>query len=162
MYVDVHAHLDHKDFKEDLVEVLDRAKSKGLHTVIAQGINHESNQKVLKLAEEHELISAALGMYPSEASTVELVEGYTRESAYSVDTTLEFIQKNAKNIVAIGEVGLDMQECTNLDDQKEVFTRVVKLAKKLRKPLIVHSRKAEAAVLDVLDEQDYRRLFYGE
>lgn len=155
--VDVHAHLDHPDFASDLPDVLSRAKAKGVVTVISQGINHESNQRVLELARTHDMVKAALGLYPSEADTVTLSEGYERETAFSVETTLQFIEDNSKDIVAIGEVGMDFKESQDRTSQKELFRRIIRLAKRLRKPLIIHSRKAEQEVLDLLEEEQCKR-----
>jgi TatD DNase family protein len=43
MLIDTHAHLDMKDFKHDLVDVLDRALEKGLTHIVSVGINLESS-----------------------------------------------------------------------------------------------------------------------
>jgi len=156
--VDVHAHLDHDEFSADLAVVLKRAAANGVRFVLAQGINHETNEKVLVLAEEYALVLPCLGLYPSEASNVVLDEEYERKTAFDVDTTLAFIEKHIKKIVAIGEVGMDLKESSDEPSQRENFRRIVRLAKKYRKPIIVHSRKAEEEILNVLDEEDYRRV----
>ncbi len=155
--VDVHAHLDSKEFDKDLDKVLSRAKAKGVVTVIAQGINHESNQKVLKIAKEHDMVKVALGLYPTECLSVELNEGFNRDTSFDEKTTLDYIEKNAKKIVALGEVGMDFQESHDKENQEKWFREVIKLAKKLRKPIIIHSRKAEEIVLDILEEEKFNR-----
>jgi len=155
--VDVHAHLDHEEFANNLASVLSRAKAKGVVTVIAQGINHETNQKVIALAKEHPIVKIALGLYPSEADSVLLKDGFSRQSAYTVETTLEFIEKHSKNIIALGEVGMDFHESEDKKNQEKLFRRIVQLAKKLHKPLIIHSRKAEKEVLDILEDEQYKR-----
>ena len=65
--VDVHCHLTHDDFKEDLVQVLERAKKVGFQAVVVSGVNPVSNKQVLALADKHELIKASLGIYPIDA-----------------------------------------------------------------------------------------------
>ncbi|MDD9954550.1 MAG: TatD family hydrolase [Candidatus Woesearchaeota archaeon] len=155
--VDVHAHLDHPDFEKDLPDVIKRASARGVVCTIAQGLNHESNLRVLTLCNQHPEVQAALGLYPCEALTVSVEPGYTRETVVSVEETLAFIESKNEEIVAIGEVGLDFKESHDKENQIAVFRQIVQLAKKIHKPLIIHSRKAEQAVLDVLEEEHYTR-----
>ena len=46
------------------------------------------------------------------------------------------------NVVAIGETGLDKMAASSLAKQKELFTKHIVLAEKVRKPLIIHCVKA--------------------
>lgn len=155
--VDVHAHLDHEQFASDLPAVVGRWKANGVVAVIAQGLNHESNIKTLALAKLDATIKVAMGLYPCEATAVRVREGYVRSTSTGVVETLRFIQEHADEIVAIGEVGLDLQESDDLEAQREVLRAILKLAKKLHKPVILHSRKAEKEVLDLLEEEGVTR-----
>lgn len=156
--VDVHAHLDHEKFASDLPEVLKRAKANGVVAVIAQGLNHESNKRTLALAKTDPLIKVAMGLYPCEASSVRVSEEYRRETNVDVDETLVFIESHEKDIIAIGEVGLDLMESDDLEAQREVLRKIIHLAKRIRKPLIIHSRKAEKEVMDLLEEEQFTRV----
>lgn len=153
--VDVHAHLDHEKFSSDLSDVLKRAKANGVVAVIAQGVNHESNKRTLLLAKTEPLIKVAMGLYPCEASSVQVREEYNRETRVDVNETLAFIEAHQNDIVAIGEVGLDLLESDDLDQQREVLRKIIHMAKRIRKPLILHSRKAEKEVLDILEEEQF-------
>ncbi len=155
--VDVHAHLDHERFKDDLPEVIKRWKANGIVTVIAQGLNHESNVKTLALAKIDPTIKVAMGLYPCEALSVTVREDYVRSTIVDVDATLQFIEEHADDIVAIGEVGLDLQEIKDIEEQRDVLRAIIRLAKRIRKPLIIHSRKAEKETLDLLEEEDMKR-----
>ncbi len=155
--VDVHAHLDHERFADDLPDVIARWKANGVVAVIAQGLNHESNVKTLALAKLDPTIKVAMGLYPCEAAAVRVRDGYVRSTTVSVVDTLRFIQEHAGDIIAIGEVGLDLQESDDLEGQQEVLRAILKLAKALRKPVILHSRKAEKEVLDLLEEEGVTR-----
>jgi len=155
--VDVHAHLDMKQFSQDLPEVLERAKSAGMVAVISQGVHQESNEATLALAEKYPLIQAALGLYPLNAPNVTLNEesdDYDRSSV-AVDSTLKFIKKNADKIIAIGEVGIDLQYSDDLQHQRENFIKVLRLATEIKKPVIIHSRKAEKEILDILEQSKF-------
>jgi TatD DNase family protein len=136
MLVDVHCHLDHPGFERDLVVVLERARKKGVAAVITSGINGKTNRKSLELAAHYDIVRASLGFYPGE-------QGSTEEEA-------GFIRRHAKDIVAVGEVGLDGSEGGELEKQRKRFRAMIMLAEELGKPIIVHSRKAEEEVLRML------------
>src|SRR4051812_20270564 len=110
--VDVHAHLDHPDFSSDLPDVIKRAKANGVAAVVAQGVSHESNMRILELAKIDPLIKLAFGLYPSYAmdSPDELPEQEKDErSKVTVAQTLDAIKTHKDDIVAIGEVGLEFK-----------------------------------------------------
>lgn len=148
MYVDVHAHLDHPDFS-DLDEVIKNAKAAGVSAIITQGTSYESNLKVLEIAKKYDIVKAALGIYPLHALNVK--SDYPSETEYDVDSTLEFIKKNKDKIIAIGEIGMDFAYSDDKSNQINNFEKIIELSEKIKKPLIIHSRKAEKEVLDVLE-----------
>ncbi len=144
LLVDVHAHLDLKEFDSDLDDVIKRAEKAGVKAIISNGINPESNRKTLELSKKYKIIKPALGLYPDDA--IKLTEKQIQDE-------LNFIEKNKDKIIAIGEVGLDYKYCKKKKDQelqKEIFLKIINLSKKINKPLIVHSRKAEPDVIDIL------------
>lgn len=140
MYIDVHAHLD---LLKDVKDIIDSCKKKNI-IIIAQGINPETNRQVLELAEKHSNVKAAIGIYPDEILKL---------SDKVIENEFSFIEKNIKlnKATAIGEIGLD-GTYDNIEKQKKVFEKLVKLAIKLNKPVIVHSRKAELEVIEILEE----------
>ncbi len=103
--------------------------------MVGQGINPETNRKTLLLAEQFPEIKAALGLYPIEALGM---------NEKDIENEIAWIFKNKKSVAAIGEVGLDLKEDQEqFSKQQRVFGYFIELAKKLKKPIIVHSRKAE-------------------
>jgi len=141
MLFDVHCHLTHERFKSDLPQVIERAKSVIIHCA---GSGSVDNHRVLGLAGEFSNVKPSLGLYPWDA--VELDEA-------QVDLCFDMIRRNASKLVSIGEVGLDHYWGKAEDDweaQEWVFERAIELGVDLGKPLIVHTRKAEAAALELL------------
>ncbi|MBI4440396.1 TatD family hydrolase [Candidatus Woesearchaeota archaeon] len=144
--VDVHCHLD---LCENIPEAVKRAKEAGVCSIIANGTNSESNRKVLELAKEYDAVKAALGIYPLEA--LELNGG-------EFDGILRFIEAHKKDIAAIGEVGIDNHHVKGkVEEQKKQFIKIIELSESIRKPMIVHSRKAEADVLDLLESSNVKK-----
>ena len=144
MITDVHAHFTYEDYKENIDQVIKLMKDKGVKKIISNGLSFEDNIKVLSLSKKYNLIDAAFGLYPTEAGTI---------SEDHLSKVLNQIKSNKNNIVAIGEVGLDYH-WTKTDSkkkrQKEVLQKIIELANKIKKPLIVHSRKAESDVLEIM------------
>jgi TatD DNase family protein len=152
--IDVHAHLDHAWMQENLKETLKRAREARVNAIISNGVNPETNRKTLELAEQYKIIKAALGIYPVDALAEEIKQGdfpLTKPNVFDVDEEIAFIKKNKNKIVAIGEVGLDNHTLPGmLNKQKKVFEKLITLAEQTKKPIIVHSRKAEQEVIDLL------------
>ncbi|MBU4284311.1 MAG: TatD family hydrolase [Nanoarchaeota archaeon] len=152
LLIDVHAHLDLKEFDSDLDEVIKRAETAGVKAIISNGINHKSNRKTLELSKKYKIVKPALGLYPDDAITL------TQEQ---LQNELNFIKKNKDKIIAIGEVGLDYKYCKKKQEQelqKEIFLKIINISKKINKPLIIHSRKAEPDVIDILENSDAKKV----
>jgi TatD DNase family protein len=154
--VDVHAHLDSVFFGEDIDEVMERAKEAGVVGVIANGVDMDTNREVLALSRKYDLIKPALGIYP-----IDKLEKETGKSpAWDVDEELLFIEKNIDKISAIGECGLDYSDTNEeeAEEQVEIFGKLVDIAEKYNKPIIVHSRKAEEEVIDILEKSGHKKI----
>lgn len=156
--VDVHCHLNHKFFKEDLVEVLERAKNAGVKAVVVSGVNPPANKEVLQLAEKYPIIKASLGIYPIDA--LGLSEGDTglpgQTEKIDLEEEFEFIKENKDKIVSIGEVGMDFywaDKEKTYKQQAENFRRIIGFAISVKKPIVIHSRKAEEECLHILEEE---------
>lgn len=139
-FADVHAHLELFTERERKA-VIDRALEKGVKAIITNGGNPDSNRKSLKLQEKYEIVKAALGLYPLDAVGMPYSE---------VNRELEFMKNGSGKFVAFGEVGLDYEKAADRRKQQDVFESQLELAGKLRKPVIVHSRKAEKEVIETL------------
>lgn len=151
-YVDVHAHLDFKEFDSDRDEVIKNCINAGVKAIICNGINPASNRKIVSLAQKYPLIKTGLGFYPTE--TINFTEEeFSQEIAY--------IRKNKP--MAIGEIGLDKKwDDNNIEAkyslQKSRFQELIMLAEKIKRPVILHSRKAELDVIEILESTKLRQV----
>ena len=108
--------------------------------LILNGTDLKSNEEVLKLAETHENVYAALGYFHTMADEI------TDDGISLLDNQLD----NDK-VIAVGEIGLDYYHGKdNKDKQKELFERMLDLAEAHDLPVIVHSRKAMQDTYDIL------------
>jgi TatD DNase family protein len=137
MLYDIHCHLDKQQDPEAAVR---RAREAGLSLILTNGTGPEDNREALRLQAEHDIVRAALGLYPGDA---------VKLTADELHAELEFIRSN--DPIAIGEVGLDYHwDDTKKEAMKRVFEKVIRLAEETQKPLLVHSRKAEDDVISLL------------
>ena len=165
--IDVHAHLETKRFEKDLDEVIARAREKKM-VVINAGVNPVTNRRALEIASDDkykDVVKVSFGMYPIDALAKEVKsgesDGFLRDiEKFDVDEEIKWIELHKNDCVAIGEIGLDYNfEDFQTDEaremQKIVFRKLLKLAKKIKKPVIIHSRKAELDAIEIL-ESDFK------
>jgi TatD DNase family protein len=68
----------------------------------------------------------------------------------------ELIKDNIDDIVAVGEIGLDyywIKDPREREIEQKNFIKLLELAKQHDKPVLIHSRNAEKAALDILKKQ---------
>ncbi|MBS3116645.1 TatD family hydrolase [Candidatus Woesearchaeota archaeon] len=156
--IDIHCHINHEYFRNEVEEVLKRAEKAGLKAIFLSGVNPENNREVLQWSKKYSLLKASLGIYPIDALGMEPDETGlpVHKGAIDLEEEFKFMEKNLKDIIAIGEVGLDFHWADKektYSQQAENFRRIIRFAKKVKKPLIIHSRRAEKECLDILEEE---------
>ena len=140
MIFDTHAHYDDEAFDEDRDEVLTSLRKRGVGTVVNVGASMEGSRRSVSLSEEYEFVYSAVGVHPDEV-------GELREE--DMEWMREQLQK--PKVVAVGEIGLDYYwDKEGHELQKKWFLRQLKLAKELKKPVIIHSREAAADTMELL------------
>ena len=148
--VDVHAHLD---YLEDLDSVIDSAKKNNVKIIISNGINPETNRKTLVISKKYDIVKAALGIYPLELKELNEEE---------IEKELLFIKKNKDNLIGLGEVGIDYKYGEEIKNkQKDLFLKFIELSEKIKTPLIIHSRKAESDVIDLLESSKAKAVLHS-
>jgi len=162
--VDVHCHLDDSRFENDLDAVIKRAKENNLSLIITAGTNKRTNRKILEIAKKDEIIKPSFGAYPVDAIAEKLDDlnddSHRHIEKFSLDEELKWIEDNKDKCIAIGELGLDFKVLpeSTFALQEEAFQKIIDLAKKINKPLIIHSRKAESKVIEMLEKNNFSRV----
>ncbi|MFC2059868.1 TatD family hydrolase [Chloroflexota bacterium] len=140
--MDTHAHLTSSAFDADRDESIARAQEAGLSTIINIGVDLESSQKAVSLAEEYPQVLAATGFHPHEATGVQ-----------RADIVRIAEMANHPRVVAIGEVGLDYyRDYSPRQAQLQVLEWQLDLAVELNLPVIIHCRQAAKEMLVVLNK----------
>ncbi|AXH12507.1 TatD family hydrolase [Halarcobacter bivalviorum] len=146
MIIDSHCHLDNIQYQDDIDEVINRALENGVKGFLIPGADLKDLPKALKLAEKYKEVFFSAGVHPYDIDT------------YDKKTLEEYLTH--PKCIAVGECGLDYyrlpedeeEKKENIRVQKEVFIDQVELAKKLKKPLIIHIREASNDSKIILEE----------
>jgi TatD DNase family protein len=142
MLVDSHCHLDFPDFAAQVSELVAAMTANGVAYALCAGVTLERLPKVLELAETYPQIFAAVGVHP--------------DTTDGVDPDIDRLIALAAHpkVVAIGETGLDYYRLEgDLEWQRQRFRTHIRAARRIRKPLIIHTRAAAADTLAILEEE---------
>jgi TatD DNase family protein len=143
MFIDTHAHLEMVQFDVDRDEVIQRAKDAGLLTILTVGSSLEGSFKAIDIAKKYNFIHAAVGIHPHESASVD-------------ERQFADLQKLADDpdVIAIGETGLDyFKKYSPAEVQISLFKKHIRLAREIKKPVIVHCRDAWEDTLSILREE---------
>lgn len=146
--VDVGANLTNKKYSRDLDSVIQRAKDAGVQKIMVTGASIRSSREALRLTRIYPgTLYSTAGIHPHDAKSWEDPD------------TLQELENIASNpeCVAIGECGLDYnRDFSDPETQRAVFHKQIELACRLKKPLIIHERGAQADVLEALSQYKNR------
>lgn len=144
--IDTHVHLDADPFSDDREAVIERAIENGVTRMITigSGFGVESSARAIAIAEQHPTsVWCTVGVHPLDASTP------------LTDEALALLEQRAHHprVVAIGETGIDLHWNKDpLPIQEAWFIHQIALARRVKKPLIVHSREAGERCIELLRE----------
>ena len=140
---DTHAHIDDK--RLDNKYLGKKLRDAGVVGVVIPGVDRKGWDRILEMAEEEAIFYPALGIHPQDVNDTPLSV---------LDELGEMLKKNPQ-VVAVGEIGLDLHwNKDNLELQRRWFREQIGLAKKHNLPIIVHDRKANSQVYDMILETD--------
>lgn len=162
--IDTHSHVNFNAFKEDALEVTQRALDKGI-AMINVGSQLSTSRRAVELADMYSRVYAAVGLHPIQLQDMEVVEEgvsfITKAEEFKYSLYRELASK--EKVVAIGECGLDYFHIDEKLDRKEViakqkkvFSEQIDLANDLNLPMVIHTRggkdKSDQAYRDMLSE----------
>lgn len=143
-YVDVHAHLDFENFNQDRAQLIKKLKESNIIT-LTNTLNPKNYQDTKSMFHSQSHIHVCPGLYPQDAEKI---------TDQEFNDYISYLREHADDFVAIGEVGLDRY---NTEDpklwelQEQRFKALIELGIELDKPLIMHTRKAEERVIEILE-----------
>ena len=138
---DTHAHYDHGKFDADRDVLLASLPEKGVGLVVNIGADLTGSDASVRLADRYDTIYATVGIHPHDATTLD-------------DRALAALARHCDHpkVVAIGEIGLDYHyDYSPREVQQQAFRRQLELAAELKKPVVIHSREADADTYALLE-----------
>jgi TatD DNase family protein len=140
---DTHAHLHFPEFASDLDAMLARARAAGVHRIVTIGTDGETSRAAVAVAERDPEVWASVGLHPHDAAAGD-------------DALFAELERLAASprVVALGEMGLDFfRDLSPRAAQVAALRRQLALARRLRKPAVIHCRDAHEETLTILAEE---------
>lgn len=141
--IDSHVHLNFKEFREDMEQVIDRSQQNNVAIMVNIGVDLKTSEESINLAERYQNIYATVGVHPHSASEFSDIQSKIKQLA------------SHNKVVAVGEIGLDyFRNLSAHEDQISAFKEQLGIALHLKKPVVLHCRDAYTEVIQIL-KSDY-------
>ena len=144
--IDSHCHLADDVFAPDLDAVVARARAAGLERalVVLDAGNAEERSQAARVEVLWPDVRVAIGVHPHHANL------YSNEPEHAARLVREQFEATA-SARAIGEIGLDYHyDFSTPEVQRAVFLAQLRLARDLKRPVVVHAREADEDMLTIL------------
>lgn len=139
--IDTHTHLYLEEYKDDRKEVVEAAICEGVDTMLLPNIDSGTVDDMISLANAFpNNCLPMMGLHPTSVK-----DDYEKELLL-----IEHLLKNGKYI-AVGEIGIDLYwDETYREQQIDAFRRQLKLAKKYRLPVSIHTRNSFEVIYPIV------------
>ena len=147
--VDSHCHLAGPEFGSDLDDVIARARNSGLaHALVILGADDDAElRQAGEVSRRWPDVRFSIGVHPHAAGKF----GADPESAA---TSVDAAMTEQPLTRALGEVGLDYHyDFAPRNAQRDVFAAQIRLARRRRLPLVIHTREADDDSLAILKSE---------
>jgi len=149
MLIDSHVNLHAPQFDEDRQAVMDRARAAGIAMMVTICDRIGSFPQVQAIAAENADIWCTVGTHPHYAQ---------EDQAVSLEQLVALSQ--TPRVVGIGECGLDYHyDLSPRKLQRQVFATHIAAAQATGLPLVVHTREADADMIEMLEAAHARAPF---
>lgn len=131
--------------------MINRAMEKGITRFFVPAIDSGYSESMLQLQKQFpNNVFLMMGLHPTHVKP----DNYKEELKH-----VEEMLKSYK-FYAVGEIGIDLYwDKSTLEIQKEAFKYQIRLAKKHKLPIVIHSRESFAEIFEVLEEEQSDDLF---
>ncbi|HVQ16767.1 MAG TPA: TatD family hydrolase [Vicinamibacterales bacterium] len=149
MLIDSHCHIAGPEFVDDLDQVITRARDAGVGRafVILAADDQPELEQANQVSARWGEVRFSIGVHPHAAGKFASdPEEAAREVSRAIDA-----QPRSR---AIGEIGLDYHyDFAPREVQQQVFREQIRLAHRLKWPIVIHTREAEDDTFRILTEE---------
>ncbi|MDN3652730.1 YchF/TatD family DNA exonuclease [Thalassotalea ponticola] len=143
MYIDSHCHLDRldlSDFDGSLDNVVNAAGQAGVQQMLCVSVTLDDFQMMADKTQPYANVDISCGVHPLNQQD-------------AVDEQRLFELASNDRVIAVGETGLDYFYAPETKDiQRDAFIKHIRVARRLNKPLIIHTRDAQDDTLTIMRE----------
>ncbi len=141
MFIDSHCHLDRlklEEFDHQLDNVILNAEKAKVSKMLCVSVTLQDFPSMVEKTSKYDNVLLSCGTHPLNQGD-------------EVDENLLLKLSDNKRVIAIGETGLDYFYAPETKAlQLDSFIKHVRVARKVQKPLIIHTREAQQDTLDIL------------
>lgn len=146
MFIDSHCHLDFSCFDGERETLLQKLKEHKINKLVIPGTQRVTWSTISYLSQMHNNLYYSLGCHPH------FMDSYQEGDLQYLESLL---QNKNKQCVALGEIGLDKYAKVDMQLQESLFIAQLKIAQKLKLPIILHVVKKQGRVLQLLEEHRF-------
>lgn len=141
--IDTHSHLFAEEFNSDRVGVLKKADDAGIRYHVMPNVDSSTTDQLLKVSKEFPQCFPLMGLHPTS------VKADFESEILHVEAMLKH-----NKFYGIGEIGIDLYwDKTHIEQQKIAFRHQLRLAKKMKFPVVIHSRNSFDEIFEVVDSE---------
>lgn len=138
--IDTHCHITCDRLYACIDEIIINAKQNKVNRMLIVCTGFEEFERALELQKREDVFDIALGFHPCDLYSFKEADYVRLEDILIHD-----------QIIAVGEIGLDYHwKDVSPEDQKVALIRQIDLAKKHKKPVLIHMRDATKETVDIL------------
>lgn len=152
LLVDSHCHLTYAPLQEDTPGVMRRAQEAGVATMMTICTGWEDIPPIMELITQYPQVYGTVGVHPNDVAA---------HGHITAQDIVAAVQSHPK-LLAIGECGLDFYREYDAPAQEQCFVAHLEAAQQADKPLVIHNRAAEEAMLGVFKAMDIVNLRGGK
>jgi len=152
--IDVHCHLCYQGLDEIKDAVVQQSIAAGMKGIITCAYPKDLQKNYGLVKKYPGFLYLSAGLHPID------IKDMTQKE---IDAYWDWIRSHADEIVAVGEIGLEKKEFSDeklLKRFKEVFIQGLELAKEVKKPVVLHLRKAEQEGFDTVVAEGMKEVVF--
>lgn len=148
--IDTHSHVYEPEFDQDREQVIRRALECGVEKILLPNINISSIPRMMETCAQYpDICHPMMGLHPED------VKEDWQQILDSMELLLKENKDSATPYIAVGEIGLDFYwDKTYANEQIMAFERQLEWAQEYNLPVVIHTRKAEQELIQVMKRHD--------
>ncbi len=170
-YIDIHNHFFLlKEKEETIKKILEETRKEKIKIIVLNALDYYTYKKAEEFKKKYEKnynikFYLTLGLYPYNTLKKDVEEGFIKKADLNYKKLLKKLVEEKENYIFIGETGLDFknykEDSKEAEEDIKIFEEQIKIAEKLKKTIIIHSRKAEKKVYEIIKNYKVKKILHS-